>query len=87
MHTLDSRAFEKVDTILNAVQFLENHSFYACLNDEFATFDTRRGGNIKRSAFAIVVALGDFCNGICLGMEHIRLGNSVFIFADRKSVV
>ena len=82
MHTLDACPLQQVQTVGEAVEVIEYNTPDAGLDYELGTFDTWGGCDIERGAFARIVALGHFGYGICLGVEYIRLGQSMLILAD-----
>ena len=50
---------------------------YASLDDELCAFDARLVGDIECGIVRIVAATGNFCDGVCLGMEHIGFSDTV----------
>lgn len=88
----DASLEQERDSVVEAVRFVIDHALDPCLDDELGAFDTGRGGDIEGRSLGAVVGFGHFCNGIGLGMKHIRLGLTGVVFADilkarRRTVV
>ncbi len=81
-HHLDAGAAEQVDAVGQAVLLAVDHPFDACLDDKLGALDARRGGDIERRAVAVVRAARELGDGVCLCMQHVRLGHVVVVLAD-----
>ena len=50
-----SGAAQQVNAVGDAVEFVENHSLYSGLDDEFGTVETRRRGDVERRTLGRIV--------------------------------
>ena len=72
---------QKVKAILDPVKVGEDHSFYARLYDELAAFHAGRSRHVKSGSIARIVAAGHLSDGICLGVQHVWLGDAIGFFS------
>lgn len=80
--TFDACPLQKFDAVDDAIEFVENYSLDACLNDELGTVETRRRGDVERRAFRRVVGACYFRDCIGFGMEHISFCETVFVLTN-----
>lgn len=72
-------AAQEVDSVGDAVEFVEHHPFNPRLDYEFRAVKTGRGRDIERGAVRGIVGAGHFGDSVGLGVEYIGLGQAVFV--------
>ena len=81
MYTLHTGTTQQIDAVGYAVKLVEHNPADTGLDNKFCTFHTRRRRDIKRGAFARIIAPRHLGYSIGLGMKHIMFGNPGFILA------
>lgn len=81
MHAFDTCPAEQLYTVGDTIELVEYHTADSGLDNQLGTFDTRGGCDIERGAVAGIVAPGDLCDGVGLGMQDVRLGDAVLVLA------
>lgn len=82
MDTFDSGATHQVDSVAETIKFVEHHAADSRLNYELSAFHAWGCRNVERGVLGGVVASRYFCDGVCLGMEHVGLCHAGFVLAD-----
>ena len=82
---LDSCPLHQFDTIVQTVFLCIYNTLDARLYDQFGTFYTWRGGDVKRTSLTVIAAASQFRNSISLRMENVWLGYVVILTDIFKS--
>ena len=81
MYAFHACTAQEVDSVGKSVKVVEHYAPDAGLYDEFRTLQTWRGCNVERRAVTRIIAPGYFSNGVCFGVEYVRLGRACIVFA------
>ena len=73
LDALDAYSFQQVESILGAIVIEIYHSLDTRLDDELRALDAGGCGDVERSSVAVVRTLCNLCDGVCLGVQNIRL--------------